>query len=138
VLLTTDPKPKPPRFAIVSDSPSADGAIHVALDDPAMLQGSSLTVVVNYAGEGSPAYVEVDENGRLPVPPGKSVAALVPDLPVYPVPLEPYALKPGGHRLVFRFEPNDIGIAPFDGEALAIEGPELVLRRFDRVIRFRK
>ena len=138
VLLTTEPRPKPPRFVAVSDTPSADGALRVALEDPELLQGSSLTMVVTYAGESEPAYVEADEDGRLPVPQGKTVAALVPDLPVYPIPLQPYALKPGGHRIVFRFEPNDFGIADFNQEPLAIEGDALVLRRYDRTIRFEK
>ena len=138
VLLTTEPTPKPPRFAIVSDTRAPDGAIHVALDDPELLQGSSLTMVVSYAGEPRPAFVEVEEDGRLPVPPGKIVAALVPDLPVYTIPLQPYALTPGGHRLVFRFEPNDLGVAAFDGEALVLDKGALVMQRYDRTIRFEK
>ncbi|MBA2919022.1 hypothetical protein GON01_14060 [Sphingomonas sp. MAH-20] len=138
LLLTTEPRPKPPRFAVVSDKPAADGGIHVALSDPDMLQGSSLTMVVTYAGASAPAFVEVDEDGRLPVPPGKTVAALVPDLPVFEQPLPAYALTPGGHMIVFRFEPNDLGIAAFDREPLAIDGDTLVLRRYDRTIRFEK
>jgi hypothetical protein len=138
VLLTTEPTPKPPRFALVSDTAAADGAIHVALDNPELLQGFSLTMVVRYQGETTAAYLEADEDGRLPVPPGKTVAELVPDLPVYPVPLGFHSLKPGGRRLVFRFEPNDIGIAAFAGERLAIEGGALVLKRYDRTISFEK
>ena len=136
VFLTTEPRPKPPRFVVVTDAPSADGAIHVALNDPDLLQGSPLTIAVSYAGEAAFAYVELDEDGILRVPAGKTVAAIVPDLPVYPVPLKPYALKPGGHRIVFRFEANDIGIAGFDREPLAIEDGVLVMRRHDRTIRF--
>lgn len=138
VLLTTEPAPKPPRFAVVSDVPSADGAIHVGLADPDLLQGSSLTMVVRYEGEMTPAYLEAEEDGRLPVPQGKTVVELVPDLPVYPIPLSFHPLKPGGRTIVFRFEPNDIGVAAFAGERLAIEGAALVLRRYDRTIRFEK
>lgn len=138
VLLTTEPKPKPPRFAVVSDKPAADGSIHVALSDPDMLQGSSLTMVVTYAGASEPAYIEVDDDGRLPVPAGKTVAALVPDLPVFGLTLPSYTLTPGGHAIVFRFEPNDLGVAAFDREPLAIEGDTLVMHRYDRTIRFEK
>lgn len=138
LLLTTEPRPKPPRFAVVSDTPSPDGAIHVSLDDPDLLLGSSLTIAVTYAGESAPVFIEADEDGRLPVPAGRIVAALVPDLPVHPVPLAPYALKPGGHRIVFRFEPNDIAVAAFDQEPLAIEGGTILLRRYDRNITFEK
>jgi hypothetical protein len=138
VLLTTEPKPKQPRFAVVSDKPAADGSIHVALSDPDLLQGSSLTMVVTYEGAATPAFVEVDEDGRLPVPAGKTVATLVPDLPVFEQPLPAHALTPGGHSIVFRFEPNDLGIAAFDRQPLAIEGDTLVLSRYDRTIRFEK
>jgi len=138
VLLTTEPKPKPPRFAVVSDKPAADGSIHVALSDPELLQGSSLTMVVTYAGASQPAFVDVDEDGRLPVPPGKTVAALVPDLPIFDLTLPAYPLTPGGHTIVFRFEPNDLGIAAFDKEPLGIEGDTLVLQRYGRTIRFEK
>ncbi|WP_217352764.1 hypothetical protein [Sphingomonas sp. ID1715] len=138
VLLTTEPAPKPPRFAVVSDTPKDGDGIEVALDDPELLQGSPLTMVVTFAGVAEPAFVEVGEDGRLPVPPGKTITALVPDLPVFPIPLAPYAVKPGGRRIVFRFEPNDIGIAAFAGEPLTIEGGTLVLRRYDREIRFEK
>ena len=138
VLLTTEPRPKPPRFAVVSDTVSPDGAVHVALDDPELLQGSSLTMAVTYAGETGPAFVEVEEDGALPVPARKTVAALVPDLPVYTIPMQPYALTPGGHRLVFRFEANDLGVAAFDHEPLALDKGALVLQRHDRTIRFEK
>jgi len=138
LLLTTEPKPKPPRFAVVSDKPAADGSIHVALSDPDLLQGSSLTMVVTYQGATTPTFVEVDEDGRLPVPEGKTVAALVPDLPVFEQPLHAHALTPGGHSIVFRFEPNGLGTAEFDKEPLAIEGDVLVMRRYERTIRFEK
>ena len=138
VVLTSDPRPKPPRFAVVSDQPSRDGQIHVALQEPDLLQGSSLTLIVTYAGESAPAYVEADEDGRLPVPAGKTVTRLVPDLPVYTIPAAPYALKPGGHRIVFRFEPNDFGVADFNGEQLAIDKGALVMHRHDRTIHFEK
>ena len=138
VLLTTEPAPKPPRFAAISDTAKAGGAIEVALDDPDLLQGSPLTMVVTYADTPQPVFVEAGEDGRLPVPPGKTVVSLVPDLPVFPIPLAPYAVKPGGRRIVFRFEPNDIGTAGFASEPLAIEGAALILKRYDRSIRFKK
>lgn len=138
VLLTTEPAPKPPRFAVVSDTPRTGEAIEVALDEPGLLQGSPLTMVVTYADTPEPVFVEADEGGRLPVPSGKTVASLVPDLPVFPIPLAPYAVKPGGRRIVFRFEPNDIGTADFAAEPLAVEGAALILKRYDRSIRFEK
>ncbi|HEV2567189.1 hypothetical protein [Sphingomonas sp.] len=138
LLLTTEPAPKPPRFAVVSDTPKAGDGIEVALDDPELLHGSPLTMAVTYADAAEPVFIEADESGRLPVPAGKTVVSLVPDLPVFPIPLAPHPVKPGGRRIVFRFEANDIGTAGFAGEPLAIEGGTLVMRRYDRVIRFEK
>ena len=138
VLLTTEPAPRPPRFAVVSDTPQPGDAIEVALDDPELLQGSTLTMVVTYADATEPAFVEADDSGRLPVPPGRTIVSLVPDLPIFPSPLAAYAVKPGGRRIVFRFEPNDIGTAAFAAEPLAVDGGALVLRRHDRTIRFEK
>lgn len=138
VRLTTEPAPKAPAFTAVSDTPVADGSLHVALADPELLQGSPLTVAVTYADSDQPSFVEAAEDGRVPVEPGRTVTAIVPDLPVYPLPLAAYRLGPGGHRIVFRFDINDFGIAGFADEPLAIENGELLMRRYDRLIRFRR
>lgn len=138
VLLRTEPAPKAPAFTPVSDKPSADGKLHVALADPDLLQGSSLTVAVTYADTDQPSYVEATEDGLVPLESGRTPVAIVPDLPVYPFPLAAYRLTPGGHRIVFRFDMNDFGIAAFADEPLAIEDGDLLMRRFDRLIRFRR
>lgn len=138
VRLTTEPRPVAPRFAVVSDMAAPAGELIVALDDPELLQGSSLTLAVFYEGQEMPVFVEADEAGRVALDPARRAVALVPDLPVFPVPLKPHPLSPGGHRIVFRFEANDLGVADFAGEPLSIEGDTLVLRRHDREIRFRR
>lgn len=138
VLLTTEPAPKPPRFTVVKDVPATDGKIYAALNDPEALGGFSLTLRVRYDGADTFAFVEADDTGAVPVPAGSRIAEIVPDLPVHAIPIAPYALKPGGHRLTFRFEPNDIGVAAFKDEALAVRDGALVLTRHDREIRFRK
>lgn len=137
VLLTTEPAPKPPRFPIVSDTSVADGKIFASLQDADALGGFSLTLLVRYEGADVFEHVEAGEDGLVPVPPGRTVAEIVPDLPIYTTGLEPHKLTPGGHRLVFRFEPNDLGVADFRAEPLAIEGDVIVLNRHDRVIRYR-
>lgn len=137
VALTTDPAPVPPRFVVERDDPAPAG-LFVSLADPDLLQGSSLTLMLFYDDAAEPVFVEADEDGRVPLAPGRRAVAVVPDLPVYPIPVAPYRLGPGGHRIVFRFEPNDIGVAAFDGERLEIDGDALILRRHDRLIRFRR
>jgi hypothetical protein len=138
LLLTTEPAPKPPRFPVVSDTPSPNGKLYASLQNADSLGGFSLTVRVRYEGAQDFEYLEAGEDGEVPVPAGKIVAELAPDLPVYDVVPETHRLTPGGHRIVFRFEANDLGIADFRAEPLAIQGGELVLRRHDRVIRFRR
>lgn len=138
VLLTTEPQPKPPAFTAVSDKPAPAGQLYVTLADPDLLQGAPVTVAVTYADSDQPSFVEAEEDGRVPLAAGRVAVAIVPDLPVYPLPLAPYKLTPGGHRIVFRFDMNDFGVAGFAGEPLAIEGRDLLLRRHDRLIRFRR
>jgi hypothetical protein len=138
VLLTTEPVPKPPHFALVSDAPSADGKLHAALDKPDALGGFTLTLRLWYPGADKPVFVEAGEDGTVTLPPGPYPISIIPDLPVYDAPLKPYPLKPGGRRMVFRFEPNDIGVADFRDEPLAIDKGALVMRRFDRTLHFRK
>jgi len=41
-----------------------------------------------------------------------------------------------GHRLSFRFEPNEIGRAAFHWEPLELDGQGLVFARFETRIRF--
>lgn len=138
VLLTSQPTPKAPAFDIVSDTASVDGKLHVALDNPDALGGFSLTVRLLYPGQDKPVFVEADEDGVVTLPPGPPPAAVVPDLPVFDTPIAPYTLKGAGRTLVFHFAPNDLGLADFRDEPLTVEGSELVLRRYDTTIRFRK
>lgn len=138
VLLTTEPAPKPPRFPVISDSAAPDGKLYVSMQNPEALGGFSLTLRVRYAGSEAFDFLEADEDGAVPLAPGKTIVELVPALPIYDQVAQPYRLSPGGHRIVFGFEPNDLFVAAFSGEQVIIEGKELVLRRHDRVIRFRK
>lgn len=137
ILLTTEPAPKPPRFPVVSDTPAPDGKIYATLKNGNALGGFSLTVLVRYEGADAFEYLEAGEDGLVPVPAGKTVVEMVPDLPMHTASLEPHKLAPGGHRVVFRFEPNDLGIADFRAEPLAVEGDALILQRHDRAIRYR-
>lgn len=138
VLLTTEPQPTPPAFPVVSDTPSPDGKVYATLARAEELGLLTLTLLVRYEGAQAFDYVEADESGLVPVPNGSRIAEIVPSIPAVLQVAEPHKLAPGGHRLVFRFEPNDLGIADFRAEKLAIDGAELLLRRHDRDLRFRK
>jgi hypothetical protein len=138
VLLTTEPQPNPPAFPVVSDTPSADGKVYASLEKADEMGMLTLTLLVRYEGSQAFDYVEADETGLVPVPAGARIAELVPSIPAVLQVAEPHKLTPGGHRIVFRFEPNDLGIADFRAERLTIDGAELRLRRHDRDLRFRK
>lgn len=139
LLLTTRPAVVPPRFVVERDGPAPGGALYVELDDPEILQGSSLTLAVTYADSPDPSYVDADDDGRVPVDPARTATSVAPVFPVLDVPLTPVALKPGqGRRLLFRFEPNGLGKADFRDEPLAIAGEGLTFRRWDRNITFRR
>lgn len=138
VLLTTAPAPEPPAFAVVSDVPSRDGKLHVAMDKADALGGFTLTLRVMFAGADRPAFIEAQDDGAVPLPAGQTPVSVVPDLPVYDVAIEPYALKGAARSIVFRFEPNDFGVADFHDEPLVIDHNQLVMRRYDRTVTFRK
>jgi len=138
VLLTTEPQPTPPAFPVVSDTPSPDGKVYATLEKAEDLGLLTLTLLVRYEGQEAFDYVEADETGLVPVPAGARIAELVPSIPAVLQVAEPHKLTAGGHKLLFRFEPNDLGIADFRAERLTIQGAELLLRRHDRDLRFRK
>lgn len=137
VLLTTEPQPTPPAFPVVSDKPSPDGKVYASLEKAEEMGMLTLTLLVRYEGREAFDYVEADESGLVPVPTGSRIAEIVPSIPAVLQVAEPHRLTPGGHRIVFRFEPNDLGIADFRSEKLIIDGKDLLLRRHDRDLRFR-
>jgi len=137
--LDTEPEVVPPAFAVESDEPAADGALHVEFADTGFDWGTPLGVLVSVEGSALPYMTHADETGRVMLDPSWRVTGIVPAVPVYPIVPAMHPLKPGqGRRLRFRFEPNDIGRADFRGEPLTIEKGELLLERFDRTLRFRK
>lgn len=138
VYLTTSPAVVPPRFVVESDAPAPAGTLNVRLTDPDALGGFTLTVVLTFAGDARRYHVEADEEGNVPLPPGRVVTSVVPALPVYDIPVVAYPVSPGGHRLAFRFEPNDLGKADFRRQPLKMEGDALILQRHDRTIPFRR
>lgn len=138
VYLTTSPAVVPPRFVVESDAPAPPGTLNVRLTEPDALGGFTLTVVLTFAGDATSHYVEADEDGNVPLPPGHIVTSVVPALPVYDIAVASHPVAPGGHRLAFRFEPNDLGKADFQRQPLKVEGGTLTLLRHDRTIPFRR
>lgn len=139
LLLTTKPSVIPPRFAVVDEKPAPSGTLVVKLANPDVLQRVPLLIDVIYSDGQAPESVQVGEDGNVPVEWARRPMIIAPRLPVYPAPLTMVRMPANeGRILTFKFEPNDIGIADFRNETLAIEKGELVLQRYDRTIRFRK
>jgi hypothetical protein len=83
-----------------------------------------------------PYNLDLNEDGRSAFD-STGVKEIIPRIPVYgglgsPIPISPDR----GHRLLLRFKPNDLGKAAFDKQPLARSGDDLLLSRYDTVIRF--
>ena len=135
VRLTSDPMPKSPAFELVRDDLAPKGQVWMKfekgfnwtgrVDAIATVEGGAQKGLVTTLSDG-----RVDSGGRI-------LTSIEPLVPVYGTPGGAVRLDPRrGHRLLLRFHPNDVGKAAFRGEALAVEGKDLILRRYDTRIRF--
>ena len=121
---------------MVRDDPAPLGDLSVKLEGEGW--GAPLDVVVFYEGRRA-ERLQSGADGRVDLT-GKPYASKVqPLMPVYEAAFDPVALSAStGHRLLFRFEPNDLGKAAFRGEPLQWDGSELRLQRYDVDIRFQR
>ncbi|MGV3480914.1 MAG: hypothetical protein ACO1O3_13260 [Sphingobium sp.] len=138
VRLTSEPKVKPPAFAVVKDEPAPAGELRVALADPGFDWGDPLEVAIAFEGQAGRRLRAVGKDGLVPLEAGEIPVSVVPVMPVYGIAEPPHPLTPGGHRILFRFDANDFGRADFNGEPLRIDGTNLVLNRYDIAIRFKR
>lgn len=138
VFLTTEPAVVPPRFVVESDTPDARGGLWIKVSNGPVIRGAAQRVYLIY-DKGQPEdRVEVGEDGRVPFPGKRRPTAIIPMIPVYPILNKPIPLTgTGGHLIVLRFEPNDIGKADFRGQRLSIEDGNLVMLRPDLELRLR-
>ena len=136
VRLTTKPMPTPPGFELLRDDPAPPGELYIELEEPGFGWGGPFHAIVTLEGETQPALVAADENDRIDLR-GRRVATLQPLMPITGTAGEAVALSPDrGHRLLFRFHANDFGTAAFNKTSLSVESGQLLLTRYDTVIRF--
>jgi hypothetical protein len=136
VRLMARPKPNPPAFELVRDDPAPGGELSIAVEPPGFGPVYRLDAIGIDAATGEQGLVTTDEQGRVQAG-GHKLSAIDPLVPVYGGVGGHFPLTPGGgHRLLLRFHANDIGVAPFDAEPLALTEGALVLNRYDRAIRF--
>jgi hypothetical protein len=136
VLLTTVPAVNPPRFVVVSDQSVPAGGLWIKLASGPIMQGARQRIYLIYDSNQEPDMAEVDDDGRVPLPNNRRPAAIIPEIPVYPIMVKPIPLTgAGGHRITLRFEPNDIGKADFHPQVLTIANGVLVMTRPDLQLR---
>jgi hypothetical protein len=141
VFLTTVPVVKPPRFVVESDTPEPRGGLWIKISSGPVMEGSRQRIYLVYGPDEEQGMVEIGDDGSVPFPGNRRPTAIVPEIPVYPVTNKPIPLTgTGGHRLVLRFEPNDIGKADFRGQRLGVENGVLVMPRRDLglMLRFKR
>jgi hypothetical protein len=137
IRLTTRPAPTPPNFELVRDDPAPKGELSLTLEPPGFGWEGSIDALVTIAGSGKKARVRTEGDGRIEIPAGITVTTVEPVVPIYGGTGTPIALSANsGHRLLLRFKPNDLGKAAFKQEPLAIDGNDLLLERYEAVIRF--
>lgn len=135
VRLTTTPGSKPPAFELVRDDPAPAGQLTVTIEPPGV-GGYRVDAIATDAKTGEKGRVTVDSDGQVDSG-GHQISVLEPLVPMYGTIAGRFPLDPKrGHRLLLRFRANDLGVAAFDGEPLAITPRGLVLNRYDQAIRF--
>jgi hypothetical protein len=136
VRLTSSPMPKTPEFTLVRDDPAAKGEVWIIVEKSGFDWGGRLEAIADAQGVSEKGLVRTDSDGRVDSG-GRILTAIEPLVPVYGIPGGHFTLNPNrGHRLLLRFQANDLGKAAFRGEPLAMDGNALVLTRYDAEIRF--
>ena len=137
VRLTTVPRPKAPTFKVVADKPAPKGELEVRLEPPGFGgMGNNVRVLVKMKGYPDVYDLDLDADGRAQFASGIP-EVIIPKVPVYGLLGEAIPLSSErGHRLLLRFQPNDLGKADFDGETLQLNDGDLLLARYATMIRF--
>lgn len=138
IRLTSNPMPKLPLFTLVRDEPAPAGQLFVALDE-SHPGWKPLEVEVTPESGGQAIRLSAGDDGRVEMPDGVRAARVKLVLPVYESAGELVKLASGsGHRLVFRLEPNDLGIASFRSQPLTLDRGAIIMHRYETTIVFRR
>ncbi|HWI86703.1 MAG TPA: hypothetical protein VNT42_10335 [Sphingomonas sp.] len=138
ILLTAAPV-VPPRFVLVSQGDAPAGILSVTLDLPAGMSRQYFHVESRMAEGTTNDHQLNDDQTPIELQPGERPTAVALLLPMFDLRSEAVPLRSGaGHRIAFRFEPNDLGKVAFVRTPLLRDRNDLILARYDRTIRFRR
>lgn len=138
VLLTAAPV-VPPRFVLVGQSDAPAGQLAVTLDLPEGMSRQYFRAEWRMANGTTNGRQLNEEQTPFELDPGDRPISVVLALPMFDLASEAVKLGTGqGHRVAFRFEPHDLGKAAFVRTPLLRESGDLILARFDTMIRFRR
>lgn len=136
VRLTSNPMPHEPDFLLLKDEPAPACEVSISIDWGTLDWSSAPRVLVSYANDPKTYLVYTDDSGKLETK-HCNATSLRPLVPIYEDVGTEVKLTPDqGHRLSFRFEPNEMGRAAFHGEPLELDDQGLVFARFETRIRF--
>ncbi|WP_199554950.1 hypothetical protein [Sandaracinobacteroides hominis] len=132
VLLTTDPKPKPPSFTVAESSPGKPGVFQLRLDNPKGQPIPNIAVLVTFAnGQIDTAYTRMDpENDNwmeadidadhIPV----SMQFRIPVFDFHSDPIRIDVKRARRFRVVL--DPQDLGVRDFNDWPLDVQGEMLL------------
>ena len=139
VLLTSDPMPRSPDFELIKDDPAPKGELYVTVA-PSQFGNWTDHPKIGLLEEKARdlRIVDLEEDGRVPLNDWWPTSIVL-ITPIYMDEGSYFRLADErGHRMHFRFVPNDLGKARFDGELLAEDEGNLVLDRYDAKIIFKR
>jgi hypothetical protein len=138
VVLVSDPV-TPPQFELVAQKPSAANRLEVALDVPQGLSRQLFAATIEFADGRHEALRLGDETSAIKIEAANPPSRLALSLPLFNIGSDPIVIEPArGYEFAFKFVPNDLGKVDFRDSALDVDGDDLLLRRHDRLIRFRR
>jgi hypothetical protein len=137
VRLTSNPMPKAPRFELVRDDPAPKGQVWMTFDRSSFTWTGRVDAIATAVGLNGKGLVTASSGDGRVDSGGRILTSIEPLVPMYAIPGGAVRLGPErGHRLLFRFHPNDLGHAIFKGQLLRTDGNNLLLDRYDTMIRF--
>jgi hypothetical protein len=138
ILLTAAPV-VPPRFVLLSQEDAPAGLLAVTLDLPEGMSRQYFHVEWR-AADGTATDRQLNEEQTpFDLEPAERPTAIRLTLPMFDVGSDTVQLSGReGHRVAFRFEPHDLGKPAFDRTPLVRDRDDLVLTRYDAMIRFRR